>query len=60
MAAMNYACYVVAFDQGTDVLLEELEHDPEKCVAVFPRDKRVAFARRSCSIKKLKRDDDST
>ena len=26
-----------------------LEHDPEKCVLVFPRDKREAFARRSCS-----------
>ena len=36
------------------------EHDPEKCVAVFPRDKREAFARRSCSIKDLKRDNDST
>jgi uncharacterized coiled-coil protein SlyX len=35
------------------------EHDPETCVAVFPRDKRVAFARRSCSNKELKRDDDS-
>jgi hypothetical protein len=23
-------------------------HDPEKCGAVFPRDKREAFARRSC------------
>ena len=29
-------------------------HDPEKCQAVFPRDKRFAFARRSCQ-KKLKR-----
>ena len=37
-----------------------LEHDPEKCVAVFPRDKRNAFARRSCSNKKLERDGDST
>ena len=26
-------------------------HDPEKCEAVFPRDKRVAFARRSCPNK---------
>ena len=34
------------------------EHDPEKCEAVFPRDKREAFARRSCSNKELKRDDD--
>jgi hypothetical protein len=32
-----------AFDQGV------LEHDPERCEAVFPRDKREAFARRSCS-----------
>ena len=38
----------------------DLEHDPEKCAAVFPRDKRDAFARRSCSIKNLERDDDST
>src|SRR4029450_13362309 len=37
-----------------------LEHDPEKCEAVFPRDKRVAFARRSCSNNNLKRDDDSS
>src|SRR6266702_4813472 len=40
--------------------LGQLEHDPEKCPAVFPRDKRKAFARRSCSIKNLERDDDST
>jgi hypothetical protein len=37
-----------------------LEHDPEKCEAVFPRDKREAFARRSCSNNNLKRDDDSS
>jgi hypothetical protein len=44
-----------------------LEHDPEKAcpaldagwVPVFPRDKREAFARRSCSNKKIERDDDS-
>src|SRR5580698_5575238 len=30
-----------------------LEHDPEKWVPVFPRDKREAFARRSCSNKKI-------
>jgi hypothetical protein len=36
-----------------------LERDPEKCVAIFPRDKREAFARRSCSNKELYRDDDS-
>jgi hypothetical protein len=45
-----------------------LGHDPEKhalgprpdgWVPVFPRDKREAFARRSCSNKKIKRDDDS-
>jgi hypothetical protein len=41
------------------------EHDPEKWVPVFPRDKRQAFARRSCSNKKImlkqkiERDDDS-
>src|SRR5258707_9274931 len=28
-------------------------------VPVFPRDKREAFARRSCSNKKMERDDDS-
>jgi hypothetical protein len=37
----------------------ELEHDPEKWVPVFPRDKREAFARRSCSNKNIERDDDS-
>jgi hypothetical protein len=26
-----------------------LEHDPEKWQPIFPRDKREAFARRSCS-----------
>jgi hypothetical protein len=36
-----------------------LEHDPEKWAPVFPRDKREAFARRSCSNKKIERDDDS-
>jgi len=44
-----------------------LEHDPENAcpaldagwVPVFPRDKREAFARRSCSNKKMERDDDS-
>src|SRR5712671_256222 len=44
------------------------EHDPEKhalglrpdgWVSVFPRDKREAFARRSCSNRKLEWDDDS-
>jgi len=43
-------------------------HDPEKhaldliggAKALFPRDKRKAFARRSCTIKNLKRDYDST
>jgi exopolyphosphatase / guanosine-5'-triphosphate,3'-diphosphate pyrophosphatase len=30
-----------------------LEHDPEKCAAVFPRDKRKALALRSCSIKEF-------
>src|SRR5260370_30249890 len=36
-----------------------VNHDPEKWVPVFPRDKREAFARRSCSNKKIERDDDS-
>ena len=42
------------------------EHDPDpkgrvcaKLVPVFPRDKRQAFARRSCSNKRLERNDDS-
>ncbi len=42
-------------------------HDPEKAcpaldagwVPVSPRDKREAFAPRSCSNKKIERDDDS-
>jgi hypothetical protein len=47
---------------------KNLEHDPEKHALgprpdgwepVFPRDKREAFARRSCSNKKMERDDDS-
>ena len=29
------------------------EHDPEKWEPVFPRDKREAFARRSCSNKRM-------
>jgi hypothetical protein len=37
-----------------------LAHDPEKCAAVFPRDRRVAFARRSCANKNLERDDGSS
>ena len=36
-----------------------LEHDPERWLRFFPRDKREAFARRSCSNKKMERDDDS-
>src|ERR1700675_2271856 len=35
----------------------KLEHDPEKWVPVLPRDKREAFARRSCSNKKMERND---
>jgi hypothetical protein len=42
------------------MLKQNPEHDPEKCEAVFPRDKRNAFARRSCSIKNLERDGDLT
>src|SRR5229473_4214465 len=33
---------------------------PDGWVPVFPRDKREAFARRSCSNKKIERDDDSS
>src|SRR5882672_401228 len=39
--------------------LFSLGHDPEKWVPVFSRDKREAFAKRSCSNKKIERDDDS-
>ena len=38
----------------------QLGHDPEQREAVFPRDKRIAFARRSCPNKELKRDDNSS
>jgi hypothetical protein len=31
-----------------------IEHDPEKWEPVFPRDKREAFARRSCSKKEMR------
>jgi hypothetical protein len=37
-----------------------LEHDPEKWKPVFPRDKREAFARRSCSNNKMTDEHDST
>src|ERR1700693_961578 len=33
---------------------------PDGWAPVFPRDKREAFARRSCSNKKIERDDDSS
>jgi hypothetical protein len=55
-------------EMGTVMERAVLEHDPEKhalgprpdgWVPVFPRDKREAFARRSCSNKKIERDDDS-
>jgi hypothetical protein len=36
-----------------------LGHDPMGGYRFFPRDKREAFARRSCSNKKIERDDDS-
>ncbi len=32
----------------------DLEHDPEKWKPVFPRDKREAFARRSCSNEEMR------
>src|SRR6266446_2785409 len=44
---------------GCDKCPHHLEHDPEKWIPVFPRDKREAFARRSCAYKKVERDDDS-
>src|SRR5882724_41723 len=45
--------------RSPDFFSRFLEHDPEKWVPVFPRDKREAFARRSCSNKKIERDHDS-
>src|SRR6202007_1745456 len=36
-----------------------LAHDPEKWEPVYPRDKRGAFARRSCANKTIGRDYDS-
>jgi len=39
---------------------DRLEHDPEKVDTGFPRDKREAFARRSCSHKKITSESDST
>src|SRR4051794_11948471 len=42
-----------------DGIAAALERDPEKWVPAFPRDKREAFARRSCSNKKLERGNDS-
>jgi hypothetical protein len=40
-------------------LIARLEHDPEKCEAVFP-DKRLRLSRDHAQNKDLKRDDDST
>ena len=37
--------------------LRGLAHNPEKWVPVFPRDKCEAFARRSCSRKRIERED---
>jgi hypothetical protein len=47
-------------DSGADLLPRAgtLEHNPEEWVPVLPRDKREAFARRSCSNKMIERDDD--
>jgi len=39
---------------------DRLEHDPEKVDTGFPRDKREAFARRSCLHKKITLESDST
>ena len=41
-------------------LNSDLEHDPEKWKPVFPRDKREAFARRSCSNRKIRPESNST
>jgi hypothetical protein len=51
---------IAGVGQGEQLAAREwpLEHDPEKWTPVFPRDKREAFARRSCSNKKIERDDD--
>jgi len=70
-AAKSRAVRAAFFDAiavKREAFRRDLAHDPEKhalgprpdgWVAVFPRDKREAFARRSCSNKKIERDDDS-
>ena len=49
----------MAFDDVRRANSSSLGHDPEKWKPVFPRDKREAFARRSCSNNKLELDDES-
>ena len=58
-AKINTLTNAIADVAPVEERLTPPEHDPEKWVPVFPRDKREAFARRSCSNKKMKRDDDS-
>src|SRR6266436_6386681 len=58
---MLRGCYKATVNESETITDAKpfLEHDPENWVPVFPRDKREAFARRSCSNKKMERDDDS-
>jgi hypothetical protein len=58
-AKINTLTNAIADVAPVEERLTPPEHDPEKWVPVFPRDKREAFARRSCSNKKIERDDDS-
>ena len=58
-AVVSRGSQVTVLNASTRVGAGTLEHDPEKWEPVFPRDKREAFARRSCSNKKIERDDDS-
>jgi hypothetical protein len=57
VAGLDPATHVVAarigIDRADNAKQPELEHDPEKCAAVFRKD-------HAQSIKDLKRDDDST
>jgi hypothetical protein len=49
-----------AFMRAGNASADSLEHDPEKWVPAFPRDKRETFARKSRSNNELERDDDSS
>ena len=40
--------------EGQEAADLRVKHDPEKCESALPRDKREAFARRSCSMRRQK------